>query len=184
MTKAYYAADRMHRYHTGCSGGGRMGMEAIQAHPGDYDGVLIGWPGGRHTDPEKTSTNFPIQVKEMTREPGSWLSPAKRAFAEKQVVDACDMADGAKDEMIWDHRKCTFDFKTLKCAAGDRPDCLTQPEITSINSLLEHTAMPISNMTGWSFLGQEPPPWDPSPAPENAAKTSAALVIQTTWARR
>src|SRR5690554_3823894 len=42
ITRQYYGADSMYRYHSGCSGGGRMGMEIITRHPEDYDGVLLG----------------------------------------------------------------------------------------------------------------------------------------------
>jgi Tannase and feruloyl esterase len=185
LTRAYYAADKMYRYETGCSGGGEMGIEAMQHHPGDYDGVLLGWPGGHYPDPKRDSPaiNFNVMVREMTREPGSWLSPAKRRFAEEKVTAACDLADGAKDDMIWDHRLCKFDFSALKCKAGDAPDCLTQPEITSFNNLLRDSMMPISNISMWSFLGNTPPPWDPSPSAENASKTASSYVILNGWAR-
>lgn len=188
MTRAYYGADKIFRYHSGCSGGGRMGMEAIQKHPEDYDGVLLGWPGGRWPEgrPAAPSSGaaFDVMVHEMTREPGAWLSPVKLTFAEDKVTAACDEADGAKDGVIWDHRLCKFDFKQLQCKAGDAPNCLTTPEITSIENLLRRTSMPISNMSVWSsFLGATPPPWSPEPSIENMAKTAAALVIETTWAR-
>jgi feruloyl esterase len=185
LTRAYYGAEKMYRYETGCSGGGDMGMKAMQRHPEDYDGVLLGYIGGPHPDPKKDGTvrNFAVMLREMTREPGSWLSPAKRKFAEQEVLEACDLADGAKDEMIWDSRLCRFNFDTLKCKGVDGPKCLTQPEITSFNNLLSDTAAPISNITGWAYLGNAPPPWDPSPARENAARTSSAYVILNGWAR-
>lgn len=187
MTKAYYGVEKIWRYHSGCSGGGRMGQEIIDKHPEDFDGVLLGWPGGRreagHPAPPSNGAAFDIQVAEMTREPGAWLSPAKLKFAEEKVTEACDLTDGAKDGVVWDHRLCKFDFKKLQCQAGDAPNCLTRPEITSIENLLNKTSMPITNMSQWRFLGSVPPPWDPSPAPENASKTAAALVIETTWAR-
>jgi feruloyl esterase len=181
ITRKYYGKDKMYRYHSGCSGGGRMGMEAMQKHPEDYDGVLLGWPGGRASDPKKQGSRFEVMVREITREPGAWPSPAKLKFAEQKVLAACDAADGAKDEMIWDHRLCKFDFKSLKCAAGDQPDCLTQPELTTIENLLRDTQLPISNMGSWGFTGLTPPPW--SPDPRNMGKVPAALIIQTTWAR-
>jgi feruloyl esterase len=188
ITKAYYDTNKLYRYHSGCSGGGRMGMEAIQKHPEDFDGVLLGYPSGRWPEGKpaapRLGSAFDVMVQEMTREPGSWLSPAKLKFAEDKVTAACDEADGAKDGMIWDHRLCKFKFETLQCKAGDRPDCLTQPEITSINNLLAKTSMPISNMTVWSgFIGPVPPPWSPEASAENMPKSAAALVIETTWAR-
>jgi feruloyl esterase len=182
ITRAYYGVDKIWRYHAGCSGGGRMGMEAIQRHPEDYDGILLGWPGGRL--PPGHDGLFVSMVREMTREPGSWLSPAKLKFAEAKVMAACDAIDSAVDDMIWDHKKCQYDFNKLRCRGADKPDCLTVPEITSINNLLRDTEMPISNMGMWStFLGSTPPPWSPDTSMENASKTSAALVIETTWAR-
>lgn len=183
LTKAYYNGEHFYRYHSGCSGGGRMGMEVIQKYPEDYDGVLLGWPGGPTPAPGSRGTGFHIQVREMTREPGSWLSPAKLKLAEEKVTAACDAADGAVDDMIWDHRLCQFDFNTLQCKGDDAADCLTKPEITSINNLLRDTALPISNMASWGFLGHVPPPWSPEATVENMPKSSAALVIQTTWAR-
>ncbi len=183
ITKTYYNDDNFYRYHSGCSGGGRMGMEVIQKYPEDFDGILIGWPSGPTPVPGSRGTGFHIMVREMTREPGSWLSPAKLQFAEEKVTAACDAADGAIDDMIWDHRLCKFDFNSLQCSDGDAPNCLTKPEITSINNLLRDTALPISNMASWSFLGRTSPPWSPEPTMENMPVSSAALVIQTTWAR-
>jgi hypothetical protein len=186
LTRAYYRATRMYRYHTGCSGGGAMGIAAMQEHPQDYDGVLLGWPGGHHPDPRKdgVARNYATMLREVMREPAAWVSPAKRAFAEGEALKACDAADGARDEMIWDHRLCRFDFATLICKAGDRPDCLTRPEATTLNNIVRETAAPISNMTMWGFyLGEVPPPWDPSPAAENVKKSAAAYVILNGWAR-
>jgi feruloyl esterase len=185
LTRAYYGTTKMYRYETGCSGGGDMGMQAMTHYPPDYDGVLLGWIGGPHPDPKKDGTvrNFAVMVREMTREPGAWISPAKRKFVDQKVLQACDAADGAKDDMIWDSRLCKFDFGTLKCSGADGPECLTQPEITSFNHLISETAAPISNVSSWAYLGNVPPPWDPSPAPENANKTSSAYVILNGWAR-
>ena len=47
ITKAYYKVSKIYRYHSGWSGGGRMGVMAIERHPEDYDGVMLGAPGGR-----------------------------------------------------------------------------------------------------------------------------------------
>jgi feruloyl esterase len=185
LTRAYYGADKMYRYETGCSGGGDMGIQAMSHYPHDYDGVLLGWIGGPHPDPKKNSTvrNFAVMVREMNREPGAWISPAKRKFVSQKVLQACDAADGAKDEMIWDSRLCKFDFDSLKCSGADGPECLTQPEITSFKHLVNDSTAPITNIISWTYLGDVPPPWDPSPSPENAGKTSSAYVILNGWAR-
>lgn len=185
ITRTYYGTSKMHRYETGCSGGGDMGMRAMQFYPDDYDGVLLGWIGGPFPDPKKDAParNFSVMMREMTREPGAWLSPAKRAFLDREVLKACDAADGAVDQMIWDTRQCRFDFSKLKCTGADGPQCLTQPEITSVTNILRDTPAPISNISSWAYLGNVPPPWDPSPSRENAAKTASGYVILNGWAR-
>jgi hypothetical protein len=186
LTRAFYGITQMYRYHAGCSGGGDMGAQAMQNHPEDYDGVLLGWPSGHHPDPKKdgTALNYATMLREVTREPGAWVSPVKRQFAEQKVLEACDMTDGAKDEMIWDHRLCHFNFMSLACKGADGPNCLTPAEATTLNDIVRKTAAPVSNLTMWgSYLGNVPPPWDPSPAPENSRKTAMAYVILNGWAR-
>jgi feruloyl esterase len=186
LTRVLYGTKEMFRYHTGCSGGGDMGLRAMQDHPEDYDGVLLGVPVGRHPDPRKdgVARNYATMLREVMREPGAWVPPAKRAFAEKKALEACDIGDGARDEMIWDHRQCRFDFTELTCKAGDGPECLTAPQARTLNNLIRETAFPISNMDTWGFyLGNNPPPWDPSPARENVAKSAAGYIILNNWAR-
>jgi feruloyl esterase len=86
--------------------------------------------------------------------------------------------------MIWDHRLCKFDFRRLQCTGKDGPNCLTPAEATTLNNIITRTSAPISNMTMWGpYIGNVPPPWDPSPAPENARKAGMAYVILNGWAR-
>jgi len=187
ITKAYYDATKMYRYHAGCSGGGRMGGEAMMMHPEDFDGVLFGQSRlGRTTDGGGT-LKFIHALQQMTREPGSWISPAKLKMVEGKVTEACDATDGAVDGVIWDHRLCKYDVAVLKCKSGDGPDCLTEPEIKSFKAILDGprgpdgkllvAPMPISNMTTWGgFIGNTPPPWD-------SGKLPGGLEIATTRGR-
>jgi feruloyl esterase len=187
ITKNYYHAASIFRYHSGCSGGGRMGVMAIERHPEDYDGMLLGAPGGRSS---ATMIKFIAAAQEMTREPGAWLSPDKLAMVEKNVTAACDATDGAVDGIVADHRKCHYDVAVLACKSGDAPDCLTKPEIKSIKAILKGPlgpdgkpitqGMPITNMSVWSgFIGRTPPPWSTNPA-EAMTKGNAGLVIADT----
>lgn len=189
LAKAYYGADqKMYRYHSGCSGGGQMGMQEMQMYPQDYDGVLLGWPGGRPVDPNKVGViDHAVFVREMTRERGSWLSPDKLDFVQKEVLKRCDTSDGAVDGTVWDSRLCKLDFASLQCKKGDGHDCLTKPEITSIKNILKQTAAPITNIAGWTwYLGRVPPPWsfdqhaDPR---ETIRKSSLSYVLVNGWAR-
>jgi feruloyl esterase len=159
LTKAYYGVSRMYRYAGGCSGGGGMGQAAVQHYPTDYDGVMMGGqPLGVPPDPLKRKQfEHAIMVQESLREPGAWLSPAKREFAAKKVMEACDASDGAVDGVIWDQRLCKFDFRKLQCQGADGPECLTRPEITSFENMLKFSYMPISNIDQWGYLGLIPP---------------------------
>ncbi len=193
ITKAYYGVDKIWRYHSGCSGGGRMGGEAISHHPEDYDGVLL---GQSRVGPKGTFgySKFIQSIQEMNREPGAWLSPAKLKMVEAKVTQACDGADGAVDGVIWDHRLCRYDVAALKCKAAEGPECLTAPEIKSIKAILAgpHSPsgkllvqpMPISNMSQWSmFLGATPPPWSPNPNRDIVKTTAAGYVLANTTAQ-
>ena len=187
LTKAYYGASELYRYHTGCSGGGDMGMKAIQVHPDDYDGVLLGWVGGPHPDPEKEGTvrTFNVLVRESLREPGAWLSPETLLLADEKVLEACDIADGARDNLIQDTRQCEFDFDRLICKSADQAGCLTQAEATSLKNILRDSASPISNIRSWStYLGSVPPPWTPpEPGEWGNPRLSLAYKILQGWAR-
>src|SRR6202011_6159564 len=101
----------IYRYHSGCSGGGRMGMEAITRHPEDYDGVLLGAPGLGSKFGSETMIAFISLGQQMIREPGAWLSLAKLQMLDKKVTEHCDALDGAKDGIVWEHEACTYDFK-------------------------------------------------------------------------
>ncbi|SNT01778.1 feruloyl esterase [Sphingomonas laterariae] len=190
ITRDYYDAAGMYRYHSGCSGGGRMGVMAIERHPEDFDGVLLGAPGGRSS---ATMLKFIAAAREMSREPGAWVSPAKFAMVDKKVTAACDGLDGAKDDIIADPRECKFDVAKLACSGADGPECLTQPEIRTIKAILAGPqgpngklteGFPISNMSTWpSFLGQTPPPWSPEPTIENLRKSPSGYVIGDSLAR-
>jgi feruloyl esterase len=171
ITKKYYGVDKMWRYHAGCSGGGRMGMEAITGHPGDYDGVLLGAPGLGPTFGAETMLDFIYVGQQMIREPGAWLSPAKLQMMDRKVTAHCDPLDGATDGIVWDRKACTFDFKALQCTGADGPECLTGPELRSVEALLRGPrspsgpikhGWPITNMSVWSGFIGAPPPW-PSP---------------------
>lgn len=190
ITKAYYGAARMYRYHSGCSGGGRMGMMAITTHPEDYDGVLLGAPGGRSSG---TMLKF-IHAARAMMEPGAWVSPAKLKMADDKVTAACDMTDGAKDGVVWDHRLCKFDLATIQCKGDDAPDCLTAPQVKALKTILAGARgpdgklvsepMPITNLETWgTFFGQVPPPWDAKPAPTDRGRSSAAYTIASSLAR-
>ena len=190
ITKAYYKVKKLHRYFSGCSGGGRMATMAIERHPEDFDGVLLGAPGGRSN---ATMLAFIYNAQQMNREPGAWLSPAKLQMLDKKVTEQCDALDGAKDGIIWDHTACKVDFDQFKCAAGDQAECLTDPELKSVKEIVAgpqgpsgpiKVGYPLSNISVWSgFLGATPPPWSDGTSMADMAKTSPGYVIGSSMAK-
>lgn len=185
ITKKYYNADTMYRYISGCSGGGRMGVMSAEHHPEDFDGHLIGAPG--------RSTAVMLKdiwtLQQMTREAGAWVSPQKLAMVDTAVTAACDMSDGAKDNLVWDAAQCDFDIASLECKLDQHGNCLTAPELTTIAQILRGPhgpdgeqitgGMPITNMgMGWpAFVGVTPPPWKYALNVEQLATSPAGFII-------
>lgn len=196
LTRAYYGVDKFFRYHVGCSNGGRMGLDAIGFHPGDYDGVLAGGAGGQWKN--DYASGFLIKhayaSRILTREPGAWLPPAKLNLLEQRVTAACDATDGAVDLLVRDPRKCAFDVKQLLCKADDRPDCLTASQVKTVELLTSEprawdgepftAPVPLTNATVWRpFIGAAPPPWKLEATAENMETAAGFYVIVGTMAR-
>jgi feruloyl esterase len=192
ITKKYYGKDKIYRYHSGCSGGGRMGMEAITRHPEDFDGVVLGAPGIGPTRGAETMLAFIDVAQQMSREPGAWLSPDKLKMLDAKVTEHCDAVDGAKDGVVWQHEKCSYDFKQLACKSGDGPECLTAPELRSVEHILKGPqgpkgpikhGWPITNMSTWSTFIGAPPPWPKEITAETKTRISPAYLMGTTTAQ-
>jgi feruloyl esterase len=191
ITKGYYKAAALHRYFSGCSGGGRMATMSIERHPEDFDGVLLGAPGGRS---DATMLAFIYNAQQANREPGAWVSPAKLQMLDRKVTAQCDALDGAKDGIIWDHTACQVDFKQFKCPAADGPECLTGAELKTVEAIVGgpigpdgkpiKPGYPVSNISVWAtFLGPTPPPWSDDTSMANMQKASSGYVIASSLAK-
>lgn len=158
ITRAYYGVDRMYRYHSGCSGGGRMGVMAAIHHPEDYDGLLIGAPGITTAN----ILNFIWISQHMEKLPGHKFDESKLRLLERAVVEQCDAGDGVVDEMVWDIRHCHFDPADLQCAQGAKEEnCFSTAEVQAIKAILAgpqgpdgqvYPGLSPANPTGWQFF--------------------------------
>jgi hypothetical protein len=182
ITRAYYgmtAANRLYRYHLGCSGGGRMGMMAALHHPEDYDGIVastVAKGGGSHY--------FGLILQHLVQNPDGWLSPEKLAFLERKVDEKCASPDG----LVRNPDSCHFDVTALQCKGSDRAQCLTAPEIATVKVVTgrfrlgsesdadsgDIPGFSIANPTSWTatLMGPTRPtnkgrenPWAPAPVP-------------------
>lgn len=101
ISHEYYGHGKLWRYHSGCSGGGRMGLSAAIEYPNDYDGIVLGAPG-------RTLANifhFGKVAQYVKNNIDLATNPAPVAnmvIAGAAIEAQWDAADGAIDGQIWD----------------------------------------------------------------------------------
>jgi feruloyl esterase len=127
-----YGRDARRNYFQGCSTGGRMGLMETQRYPDDYEGVIAGAPV--YSLLVQTS---PVVRRQIFAAPGAALTPALLTRVNDAAVAACDAADGVKDGVVTDPRRCGWDPAELSCKAGATGDCLTQPQVTALRQAYE-----------------------------------------------
>ena len=131
LIAAAYGAPTRHAFFVGCSGGGRQALTEVQRHPRDFDGVIAGAPGVN--TPEMSAR----RLWEMQRhsEWGAAMPASAWQVAWRGATRACDAADGVKDGVVADPRRCGFDLATLLCRPGQTNDCLTAPQVAAVRRL-------------------------------------------------
>jgi len=171
MTKAYYAKPARYRYYRGCSKGGQQGLVEVQDYAQDFDGVITGAPG--------TGMLFPAFAgiaQHMGASAANWVSPAKLALFDAEVVAECDKLDGAVDGIVQHPQLCHAKPETLLCKPGDdSAKCLTPGEVATIN-FISHDFRSESGKKfypGFSVTGVANawPPFLTGAAPPNAPGT-------------
>jgi Tannase and feruloyl esterase len=130
---AYYGKDAQHAYFAGCSDGGREALMEAQRYPADYDGILAGAPAN-YWSALLSSAVWNTQA--LTVDAGSFIPPAKIPAISAAVLAACDQADGVRDGVLNDPRKCHFDPSSMQCKAGENTDkCLTGPQAAALKKI-------------------------------------------------
>jgi feruloyl esterase len=166
LITAFYGKAPRFSYWNGCSTGGRQGLMEAYKYPEDFDGVIAGAPANYQTHLHA----WDMMVGTAIRKDGQHsVSAPKLAALNKAVLAACDAADGVKDGVLNDPRKCKFDPGTLLCKAGKADDCLAPPELESVklvyssakkkNGELIFPGKEPGSETGWTqILGNTPAP--------------------------
>lgn len=125
----YYGQPARYTYFSGCSDGGREALMEAQRYPTDFNGIAAGAP----------ALNFSVQnsfyhgwnaVSNTAVNGKAILTADKLPILHAAALAACDAADGLKDGLIADPRRCNFDPAVVQCKAGQNASqCLTAAEV-------------------------------------------------------
>jgi len=118
-----------------CGGGGsRDVLAVVQRFPADLDAAVA-----------VNFTNYGTRhgVSQMWlhaathRSADAFIPASKLAMLHKAVLNACDMNDGVKDDIIENPKQCKFDPAVLQCKGGDNADCLTASQVESVRRIYQ-----------------------------------------------
>ncbi len=142
VVRAYYSRPIARSFFTGCSTGGREGMEAAERYPFLFDGIITGAPAMR-TDRSNLALKWaavafnrisPMDLKTGKIVPGGAFSPSDRQLLIGALLKACDEQDGLKDGMVFDVAGCRFDPAVLQCSAGKADGCLSVEQVAAMKT--------------------------------------------------
>jgi feruloyl esterase len=130
ITARFYRSAANHSYFTGCSMGGRQGLNESQRYPDDYDGIVSG----------AAAVNFsrvaPAQLwpQIVMLQAKDFMPVCKQEAFRQAAVAACDARDGVTDGVIGNAADCRFDPRTL---VGRSTDCgvITATDATVIEAI-------------------------------------------------
>ena len=135
LVTSLYGQPPRYKYFSGCSNGGRLGLQAAQRYPELFDGIAAGGSIFDLSGIAGLWGNWLIANNQQGME--SRFPQAKVPLIRQWVMDSCDALDGLTDGIIDDPRKCSVDFTEATCPA-DRPAadrCLTRSEAELLNTL-------------------------------------------------
>jgi feruloyl esterase len=132
LIRTFYGTATKESIYEGCSTGGRMGMNAIQRYPMDFDGAIVGAMVNPMTRLHAGSMYNTIFAH---KDEANYIPPTKYAMIHAAVVAACDATDGLKDGLIATPMACHWNAKALQCKGADAPTCLTAPQVAMVNTI-------------------------------------------------
>ena len=141
VVSAYYGRPISRSYFTGCSTGGREGMEAAERYPFLFDGIVTGAPAMR-TDRSNLGLKWAavafnrIAPKDAAGKiiPGGAFSAADQRLVVDGFLKACDELDGAKDGRVFNVGACRFDPAVLACKGAKADGCLSADQVAAIKT--------------------------------------------------
>ena len=138
ISESLYGQAPHHKYYSGCSNGGRLGLMAAQRYPDLFDGIAAG--GSIFDLSGITGYWGGWMISQAYTRHDDGLTPvlqqSKLPFVEQAVLRHCDLLDGQKDRIIRDPRACEMDFRSLQCQSSAEDEaCLLASEADMLNRL-------------------------------------------------
>jgi len=116
VSASYYGKAPSFSYWNGCSTGGRQGVQAAQAYPEDFDGIMAGAPAINFAQ-LGTAIEWPYVA--MNNDKTFPSQCVFNAFLNASIAQ-CDELDGVKDGLISNVKDCNFDPSQL---VGSKVQC-------------------------------------------------------------
>lgn len=114
LIRAYYGADAVYSYFSGCSRGGGQAMMEAQRYPKDFDGIVAGAPAFDWTGFAATSVAI---AKALYPDPAhmdkTTLDIKVLQKLQQSILDQCDAQDGLKDGVVQDPPSAHFDLSKV-----------------------------------------------------------------------
>jgi hypothetical protein len=150
-TKEYFGAEPAFSYFTGCSNGGRQGLELAQSFPHAFDGILAAAPS-IYFDTILVAGYWPtLLMNQLGVFPPSCEI---KAFTEA-AVEQCDGLDGLKDGIISHPADCDFDVRHVVGRNFTCDDDGEQRSFTQAGARIVEAAWHGFNASGISWPGVE-----------------------------
>jgi feruloyl esterase len=128
----FYGKPIRHSYWNGCSTGGKQGLTEAQRYPDDYNGIVAGAPANFFT--HLMFGNIWPAIATL-KDPAAKIPDEKYVAIHRAVMKACDSLDGVEDGIINNPEQCDFNPATLQCKGPDGPECLTPPQVHSVQEI-------------------------------------------------
>jgi pimeloyl-ACP methyl ester carboxylesterase len=149
-TKEYFGVGPAFSYFTGCSGGGRQGLELAQTFPDAFDGILAGAPAVYY-ESILVAGYWPTLLMNQL---GVFPPPCEIKAFTAAAVEQCDGLDGLQDGIISHPEDCKFAAQQMvgrnfTCDDGE------QQSFTQAGARIVEAAWQGFNGSGISWPGVE-----------------------------
>lgn len=145
LVEAFYGSKPKYSYYIGCSLGGRMGIQAADMYPADYDGIVAGAPaidfnllqGQRAMFYNVTGAKGTANYIELE----TW-----QGLIHDEVLRQCDGLDGVVDGIIEMPSWCEFWPEALLCTDGSghraQSECLNAEQVEQLRRIYQDFRWP------------------------------------------